>query len=360
MRVAILTPSITSGDAVSNDVLGMYDALRQAGKVRIFAEGWTLNQPSVFPSYKIKSFLKDSNDILIYHFSRGWEPALELLSTLRCRKVIKYHNITPPEFLAKYNRYFAGICQEGREQIKPIARSTCDLFLSDSAYNMRELVCAGAPQSKSVVVSPFHHIDRLHAIDARAEPLSEDRNGCVNICAVGRVVPNKGHLALIQAFAAYYHDYNRNSRLTIVGKEETRLNKYSWVLRELMRKLGVESAVSFAGEVSDTELKAYYHRANVFVTTSEHEGFCVPLIEAMAMRIPIVAYASSAIPETVGPAGIVWDERNPYLLAESINAIVSDDALSEGLGELGWQRYQQHFTNSQILKTFLRVMEQVL
>src|SRR4030095_7010669 len=99
MRIAILTPSITSGDAVSNDVLGMYDALCQGRAIRIFAEGCTLDQPSVFPSTKIKSFLKDSDDILIYHFSRGWEPALELLSTLRCRKVIKYHNITPPEFL---------------------------------------------------------------------------------------------------------------------------------------------------------------------------------------------------------------------------------------------------------------------
>lgn len=360
MRIAILTPSITSGDAVSNDVLGMYEALHEIGNVRIFAEGWTLTQPRVFPAYKIKSFLKSSNDILIYHFSRGWEPALELLSTLRCRKVIKYHNITPPEFLAKYNHYFAGVCQEGREQIKPIARSTCDLFLSDSAYNMRELVSAGAPESQSLVVAPFHHIDRLHAIDSNAEHPSESPRGCVSICSVGRVAPNKGHLALIQAFAAYYHDYNRGSRLTIVGKEETRLGKYSRVLRELMKRLEVESAVSFAGEVSDTELKAYYDGAHVFVTTSEHEGFCVPLIEAMAMRIPIVAYASSAIPETVGPTGIVWDERNPYLIAESINSIVSDDALGDGLRELGWQRYQQHFTNSQIRKTFLRAMKPVL
>lgn len=360
MRIAILTPSLTSGDAVSNDVMGMYQALQPIGDLRLFAEGWTVTEPRILPADKIRSFLKKPNDILIYHYSRGWDSAMELLTELPCQKVIKYHNITPPEFVARYNRDYATMCDDGRRQLQPIAQSNCDYYLSDSAYNMCELVTAGAAESKSFVVPPFHHIDRLHSIEPDSLVLDKYRNGAVNICTVGRIVPNKGHAKLIAAFAAYHHDYNRKSRLVIIGKEETRLGSYSALLRELVRRLDIEDAVSFAGEVSDHALKSYYLAADVFMTTSEHEGFCVPLVEAMAMEVPIVAFASSAIPETIGPAGIVWSERNPYLLAESIDSIARDEALSKSLSALGWRRYQELFTNDRIRREFLKVLAAIL
>ena len=360
MRVAILTPSLTSGDAVSNDVLGMFHALRNVADPRVFAEGWTLEAPRIFPADGIKSFLRKRDDILIYHYSRGWEPSGELLGSLDCRRIIKYHNITPPNFLARYNADFANMCRDGRAQLNDIAASSSDLFLSDSAFNMRELIAAGASRSRSFVVPPFHHVDRLQSVDADRVVLNRFRNGSVNICTVGRVAPNKGHVELIHAFAAYFHDYNPKSRLLIIGKEETRLAKYSRLLRELIKRLEIDKAVTFSGEVSDNQLKAFYTVADVFVTTSEHEGFCVPLIEAMAMNVPIAAYASSAIPETVGPAGIVWDERNPELLAESIQAIVGDKAMAARLSALGWQRYQESFTNDRIREKFTNVLGEML
>src|SRR5712692_10330965 len=143
-RIAILTPSITTGDAVSNDVLGMYDALKERGyDVRVFAEGWALNKPRVWPWPQIGNFLKKSTDVVLYHYSKGWDPGLDLLRDLKCGKIVKYHNVTPPEFLAEYNSDFAAMCLEGRQQIALIARSGSDLYLSDSAYNMRELVAGG-------------------------------------------------------------------------------------------------------------------------------------------------------------------------------------------------------------------------
>jgi glycosyltransferase involved in cell wall biosynthesis len=114
--------------------------------------------------------------------------------------------------------------------------------------------------------------------------------------------------------------------------------------------------VKFTGGVSDNALKAFYQSANVFMTTSEHEGFCVPLVEAMAMKVAIVAYASSAIPGTVGDVGLVWKERNPYLLAESINSIASDSNLSRALGEMGRRRYERYFTNRKIEAEFLSAL----
>ena len=114
------------------------------------------------------------------------------------------------------------------------------------------------------------------------------------------------------------------------------------------------------GEVSDAALKAYYSIAHVFMITSEHEGFCVPLVEAMAMSIPIVAYGSSAIPVTVAGVGLVWSERDPYLLAESVNSIVRNRETGAALGKMGWRRYEQHFTNEKIRTKFLSAISRVL
>ena len=360
-RIAILTPSITTGDAVSNDVLGMYDVFkRQNGNdIRVFAEGWTLDRPRIWPASRAENFLRKSTDVLIYHYSRGWEPGLDFLRRLKCRKIIKYHNITPPQFFARYNSDYAAMCTAGRAQLEPVARAGCDLYLSASAYNMRELVAAGAPPSKSFVVPPFHHVDRLNSIDPDRIWSDELRDGKTNICMVGRVSPNKGHPALIEAFAAYHHDYNPDSRLMIIGKEETRLSKYSTLLRQMAKRLNMASNVIFTGEVSDGALKALYLASHVFMITSDHEGFCVPLVEAMAMKVPIVGYASSAIPETLGTAGLVWDERNPYLLAESINSIVNDPPVCESLRSMGWRRYLQYFTNKRIEAAFLSAINQL-
>ena len=360
-RIAIVTPSITSGDAVSNDVLGMHHVLKRKGfETRIFAEGYDLTTQEISKPDRILDFLKHPQDVLIYHHSRGWEPGLSLLRNTACAVVVRYHNVTPPEFFVKYNADLAAMCQAGRAELPEVARAGCDLYLADSSYNLQELVTEGADAANSFVVPPFHHIDRLHSVTADHEVLQRCGNDAVNVCMVGRVAPNKGHPALLEAFAAYHHDYNSHSRLFIVGKEETRLRNYGSLLRELVTKLRLDGAVTFTGEVSDAALKAYYQTAHAFMITSDHEGFCVPLVEAMSMGIPVVAYSSSAIPETVGDAGIVWTERNPYLLAESVHAVTSDETLRQRLGAKGRRRYEQHFTNEKIETSFFSALNGIL
>ena len=360
-RIAILTPSLSGADATGNDILGMAGILTSRGdEVRIFAGASTLPEPEVWDPQKLKRFLAHPSDLLVYHYASGWELGLDLLRAVNCQTATKYHNVTPPEFFERFSSDFARLCREGRDQLFAVAGAGCDLYLSDSSYNARELVAAGVHESKSLVVPPFHHVDRLHSTAPDLPTLNRYQDKNTNILMVGRIAPNKGHGALIEAFAAYHHAYNRNSRLIIVGKQETRLQIYNSALHELTRSLRVDHAVNFTGGVSDSVLKACYLSADVFLLTSEHEGFCVPLIEAMAMRVPIVAYGSSAIPETVGNAGIVWGDRNPYLLAESINRIVNDESISFALGLSGWQRYQQSFSNEKIAEIFLGALNGLL
>lgn len=347
MRIAIVTPSITAGDAVSNDALGMRDALRDLAYVRIFAESSTLNSPQIESIRKLRSFLGHSHDLLIYHWAGAWEPATQLLKT-KCRRVVKYHNITPPHFLRAYSADLADHCDRGRQELGSIAQTDCDLFLSDSNYNMRDLIAAGADPSRNMVVPPFHHVERLETADKSMPNGTGLANEDINVCTVGRIVPNKGHADLIASFAIYHHDYNPHSKLVLIGKQETRLIQYTALLHGLIRRLNLEDAVIFADNVSDQALKAFYEGTDVFAMTSEHEGFCVPLVEAMAMRVPIVAYASSAVTETIGSAGIVWEARDPQLLAESIHSIATDPTLRTLLVEAGRTRYEEHFSNQRI------------
>lgn len=359
MRIAIVTPSITAGDAVSNDVLGMYDALRDLAEVRIFAETSTLNSPQIESVRKLNGFVAHPLDVLIYHWAGEWEPAKQLLKT-KCRRVIKYHNITPSHFLDPYCGDFAAHCDDGRQQLGLIARSDCDLFLSDSNYNMHELIAAGADESKSFVVPPFHHVERLEKAGNGGLDVPGLVNEDFNVCTVGRIVPNKGHADLIAAFAIYHHDYNPQSKLLLIGKQEARLIRYTVTLHGVIKRLQLEHAVTFADNVSDRALKAYYDAADVFAITSEHEGFCVPLVEAMAMRVPIVAYASSAVTETIGSAGIVWETRDSQLMAESIHSIATDQSVRNLLIETGRRRYEQHFANQRVVEQLTRVLGNLL
>lgn len=357
-RIALLTPTLLIADAISNDVYGMQAVLRSRGHdVRLFANEST-SAVEVFPLSKIKSFLKAPEDILIYHYSMGWDFGLDLLRQLKCRKVLKYHNITPPEFFAGISIEYETVCRKGREQVKDIATANCDLYLADSQYNAEELIREGADRSKCVVVPPFHNIDKLAGLAPDTSVLDQYVNHTLNILMVGRVAPNKGHGALIETLAAYREYYRMNARLLIVGKEAPQLAIYSHWLRQLAASKALDGAVDFVGGVTDEQLKAYYLAADFFLLTSEHEGFCVPLVEAMAMKVPIIAYASSAVPATIGDAGLVWPERNPYLLAASIDYLNRDESASAALGLRGRHRYEHLFATGQIAHQFTVAMSQ--
>src|ERR1700686_4044267 len=193
-RVAILTSHLTNGDAVSNDVVGMHKAFEKHGfDGRMVAGGVYFTEPEVHHPAKIEQFLRDPADLLIYHYSIGWDPGLELLRKLKCRIAIKYHNVTPPKFFIGISPWHEEKCHKGRREIKDLARAGCDIFLADSEYNRDDLLLEGMEEERCFVVPPFHHIERLQSIEADLEVLDAYRDGTTNILMVGRVAPHKGH-----------------------------------------------------------------------------------------------------------------------------------------------------------------------
>ena len=359
-KIAILTPCIAEGDAVSNDVIGMHQLLIKNGyNAQVFAEGWNSDKHKIKHTKEIKKFLQNKSDLLIYHYSVGWEFALNLLREINCKKIVRYHNVTPEKFYENINAEYTVVCRDGREQLEYIADVQDILYLSASEYNACELYALNIPKENILVLPPLHHIEELQYIDADLSILDRYVDGTINILMVGRFAPNKGHATLIDAFNIYHNTYNVDSRLFIVGKEDERLKSYSTLIYKKVNDLGLQDSVVFTGGVSTEALKAYYLVSNVFLMTSEHEGFCVPLVEAMAMKLPIVAYGSTAIPYTVGKAGLVWDQPDPYLLAGSIDCIARDEVISANLGELGWRRYNEAFTNEQIETNFLEIIKTI-
>lgn len=355
-RVAIVSPCIIPS-AVGYDIMGMNKALRsQKINALMFSENCPLDsdQDSFRHLYKIHSHI-GQGDVVIYHHSIGWDNGLSMLKKLKCRKIIKYHNVTPPEFFHGINVTYEALCARGRHQLQDLASMECQLYISDSVYNMRELIKAGVPENKSVAIPPFHHIDRLLSIKAEPSILKEYVDGTFNILMIGRVAPNKGHVELIKAFAAVQKLLPK-SRLFIVGKKDFLLSAYNNKIASNINSLGLASKIIVTDEVTDSELKAFFLVSHCFLTTSHHEGFCVPLVEAMSMKIPIVAYGSSAIPETAGNAGVILDSNDPVLIATTIEGILNDKNLQHTLGEIGHKRYIEAFDNKVIAKMFLKTI----
>lgn len=352
-RIAILAPNLAPADAVTNDAVGMLKLLTKRGhQVQLFAGDWNLPGHQVRQASAISSFLQSADDVLIYHHSIGWD-GYDILNDVDCRTIIKYHNVTPPEFFEGISAQHQILCKEGRFQLKFLARAGHDVYLAASAYNMNDLTAEGAAKLRSFVVPPFNNADVLESTIPDLEVVDKYADGRTNLVTVGGVRPNKGHVTLLETFANYHFEFNRAARLLIVGAESPAFATYSKLLRELVELLGLENSVVFTGEVSDAELKAYYLLSNVFLMASEHEGFCVPLVEAMALKLPIVGFGSAAIPETAGGAAIVWPERDPFLMAQSIDYLVQNEGAGVALGLDGRQRYEEKFSNQMIELQFL-------
>lgn len=359
-RVAILGLTIAPADAVGHDALEMRRVLTAQGhEVGLFSNHAIRVTDETRDFHELAEWLGDDpSAVLLYHHAIGWDNGVAAFLAARCRRVVCYHNVTPGRFFAGYAEGTSAMCWRGREQLAELARLGCELYLSDSAYNQSELLAAGAPGDRSVVVPPFHQVDWL----ARAKPdprVLDECAGSTNWLFVGRRAPNKGHRFLIDAFATYAEHYDSQSRLILVGKEEPSLAQYGLQLREQAQRLGVADRVVFVSGVHEAALRAYYASAAALVVTSEHEGFCVPVIEAMALGVPVVAWSTTAVTDTAADAALLWNEPDPFVLAGSVHRLVTDTSSRQFLAQRGRHRYHERFRTRRLEADFLSALRPV-
>ena len=234
-----------------------------------------------------------------------------------------------------------------------------DLYLADSGFNAVELAGVLPESAVCLVVPPFHQVERLLSVSADRRVLDTVPDDTPMLLSVGRVAPNKNHGALIDSVGFLNGPCRVPVRLAIVGGIDPAFGRYVAELHARIRRAGLSGRVEFLGKISDAQLKACYERAQILVTTSLHEGFCVPVVEAMAIGVPVVALAAGAVTETVGDAGLVWETPDPELFGASMCRILKDVRLHTALIARGEARFRSNFAVGVITEKFLGALRSV-
>jgi glycosyltransferase involved in cell wall biosynthesis len=324
-----LLPDFADGDAIGSITLQMQRMLREIGfESEIYAAG--VDEELRHASRKARFLERDlrDDDAVIYHCSIG-TPLAEVVARLRVPRMVLYHNITPPAFYRDTNPRVAMRLEQGRAELAMLVPRV-ELCAGVSEFNVEEMRLLGA--RRTAVVPPTVDLQRLRP--RRGTPQEPPL-----LVFVSRVAPNKRHQDLIRALAALRATTQPHARLAIVGKfTDTQL--YVDSLHRLSRALGVEDAVDWLGRLDDAEVGDVYARASVYVCASEHEGFCVPLLEAMAFELPVVAYAAGAVPDTLDGAGLLLRNKDPLVWAAAIDRVIGDAALRGEFASAGRRRLQ--------------------
>ncbi len=322
-------PAVAEADATSAHAVQARAVLRGMGiPSEIYvAEGAPLVE-GVLP---VSAFSDRPGVAVIYQFAIGSTLTDRLLAS-DVPLALNFHNLTPPEHYDAWQPSLATSLRWSMGQLRQLARRTT-LGIAVSEYNAVELRRVGV---REAVVAPIlFDVATLPTAPEAAPGGAEPASGA-RWLFVGRLAPNKAQHDVIRAFAVYRRVFDPGAVLHLVGAPAA--PSYDRALRSLARALGVESAVTFTGAVTPGELTDQYRAADVFVCLSEHEGFCVPLLEAMHHDTPIVAFSSSAVPETLGRAGLCLPEKSPAVVATAVHRVVVDTSLRDRLVSAGHER----------------------
>jgi glycosyltransferase involved in cell wall biosynthesis len=284
-------------------------------------------------------------DLTIFHYALP-SPMTEAFASLPSRRVLQYHNVTPAAYFAPYDAGLFRLAALGRRELATLA-GRVDLALGDSEFNRRELAALGFGPTGVFPIA----VDTARVTQPASRP-ALDRildDGLVNFLFVGRIAPNKkieDHIRLAEVYKRYVDAYYR---FIFVGRVDV-VPRYYSMIRALMAEYRfLSDRFVFTGPISDQELAVYYRHAAVYVSLSEHEGFCVPLVEAMAADVPILAYAAAAVPDTLGGAGVQFAPKDLELAAELLGSLAFDDDFRAGV-IAGQRRRRADFGDARITR----------
>lgn len=314
-------------DAISNEALCLRDVFRQWGcRSEIGCERRRTDPQTLKMVHEARDLAATltPEDIVLLHLSTG-SPLNAFFASLECRKVILYHNITPPEFFGRINPVLSAELAEGRRQAAKLS-AVADLNLADSRFNADDLLGMGYDR---VEVFPLVMDFARLTDDIDRSMQGRFADGTLNLLFVGRCAPNKRIESLLRVLHVLQKSHGRRSRLLHVGSHAGAEIYYSTLLAQA-RELALEE-VRFLGPLNQSGLNACFAAADVFLCLSEHEGFCVPLLEAMIHDLPVAALKRGAVPETLGRSGIQFARLDFALIAETVLMLADDRSLRQGV-----------------------------
>lgn len=317
------------GDAITNYALEIQRIFQSAGvSSLLFAPDQhiapDLKETKVKGLSEAVQHLK-KEDILLYHYSIGSQ-ASEVYREAPCQKLICYHNITPSKYFRNVSESQARVLDQGREELETLIPYT-SVASAVSDFNRKELVEMGFPKTEVVpLVFPRNYLETEPDVNV----LDKYRDGKTNLVFVGRIAPNKRFEDLIKTFYYYHKILDSNSRLLMVGTYVGN-EKYYTYLKCLVSDLQLSGHAVFTGHLKLADLIAYYQAGSAFLCLSEHEGFCLPLLEAMQFQLPVFALKRAAVPETMNQSGVLFEEPDYKVMAEVLYRVLQNPLLKENV-----------------------------
>lgn len=327
-RIVQMLDSYSYGDGIGNHVSALHNALQNRNvESEIYARYVDVRLRHI--GREINEYQPRTDDIILHHLGAGSE-LNHKVAKYNCRVILNYHNITPPRFFEGYDENAVAVNTAGYQEVEMLADKV-ECAISDSMYNSSELKNMGynCPLYSIPIVMNFD--DYKTPVDEEVLAKYNGDDGITNIVFIGRIAPNKKHEDIILDFYYYTKYFNPNSRLILVGNYRG-FEKYYLKLRKYVKELGLDNVI-FTGHIKFSAILAYYQVADLLLCESEHEGFCIPLVEAMYFKKPIVAYNSSAVGETLGTGGILLEKKDPQLVAAVMDQVIRDDALRKKILE---------------------------
>jgi glycosyltransferase involved in cell wall biosynthesis len=334
-------PSLAPRDAVGSHTLLAKEVLRRLGyRSELYADEIKPEMRGLARPYRGLPRRAAWGTYLLYQASIG-SPLAAFLAERPEPKLVNYHNITPYRLMEGFDRKVAAATAVGRHQLRQLAPVSA-AAIAVSRFNQADLCDLGF--RRTFVAPPLVDLRAFDVeVDEEALARLEERRaheGGADWLFVGRVSPHKAQHDLVKALAAYRRAYDPAARLHLVGAASPPL--YSDTVGRLAAALGLGDAVDLAGSVSPGQLAAHYRAADVFVCASDHEGFNLPILEALYHRLPVVAHAAAAVPETVGEAGLlVAGPKSPLRIAAAVHLALSDPALRSRLAEAASRRLSE-------------------
>ncbi len=361
MKIVILTATLQQGDAIGNDLFREYLILKKRSfDVYLYSE----NYDAFYASHVIKqgdlnNIISFRNNVLIYHHGIYWAQGQEIINNAKCKVLMKYHNITPPQFFEKYNDVYYNATKLGRQQTEQFVRSgKFNHYLADSEYNAMDIEEYGVPKERIKILAPFHLISDFSDArinDSLLRKLNDDK---INVLFVGRVAPNKGHKHLIRVIKEYTRFYDRKIRLNIIGGLDPALNGYHKELAHLVDQHNLSELIHFKRKINFNDLYTYYSTSDIFLLMSEHEGFCMPILEAQYNKLPIVALDRCAVRGTLGDEQVIFSDLDYSSFAVAINTLVNDNRYREYIIKKGQENYLK-YDNVLLADKFLDIIKEI-
>jgi glycosyltransferase involved in cell wall biosynthesis len=352
VRIDQVLPSLASRDAIGVHSLALTAALRAAGvDSEIYYGNCT---PDVAALGRPITALgrPGRHRWLLYHASIG-SPVFDVVAARSEPKLVNYHNITPAHLLEGWASQVTYEVALGRSQLDRLAPES-RFAVADSAFNESELVDAGFSGTAVVplLIDMTSTGERPDKAIAGRLARAKDKGGA-DLLYVGKISPHKAPHDLVKMLAVYRRLYDPEARLHLVGSPLG--ERYGPALESFIARLGLSEAVSLVGTLTPAGLEAYFEAADVYVSASDHEGFCVPVVEAMGHGIPVVAFGVAAVPETVGDAGILLDSKEPLRFAAAVARVVSDAELGARLATAAARRVA-HFDVTRSQARFVELL----